>query len=188
MTSAVSICSAALIELGDKPISSFDENNDRTRAVANLYDLKRDAVLRAHPWNCTTKRVVLSPDTNPPAFDWQYQFALPNDWLRTLNVGLDSSPDDYVIEGRKVLMNKNVCYLRYVWRNSDEATWDSILIDAMKEVMKASIAYAITKSTSKEQLVNQIVQQVLKSARSVDGQENPPETLGDFPLLANRVR
>lgn len=188
MTSAVSICSAALIELGDKPISSFDENNDRTRAVSNLYALKRDAVLRAHPWNCATKRVVLSPDTNKPAFDWQYQFDLPNDWLRTVNVGLDHSPDDYLIESRKILMNQNVCYLRYVWRNSDEATWDAILIDAMKEVMKASIAYAITKSTSKEQLVQQVVQQVLRSARNADGQENPAETLGDFPLLANRTR
>lgn len=188
MTSAVSICSAALIELGDKPISSFDENNDRTRAVSNLYALKRDAVLRSHPWNCAIKRVVLSPDTNGPEFDWQYQFDLPNDWLRTLSVGIDGCEDDYVIEGRKLLMNKNVCYLRYVYRNNDEATWDAILVDAMKEVMKASIAYSITKSTSKEQLVQQVVQQVLRMARTVDGQENPPETLGDFPLLANRVR
>jgi len=188
MTSAVSICSAALIELGDKPISSFDDNNDRTRAVSNLYGLKRDAVLRAHPWNCAVKRIVLSPDTNAPAFDWQYQFDLPSDYLRVLSVGLNGQEDEYVLEGRKLLMNTNVCYLRYIYRNSDEATWDALLIDAMKEVMKASIAYSITKSTSKEQLVQQIVQNVLKSARAVDGQENPPETLGDFALLSNRVR
>ena len=48
--SAVSICSNALLLLGDKPIDSFDINNDRTRLVANLYTSKRDKVLRAHPW------------------------------------------------------------------------------------------------------------------------------------------
>jgi hypothetical protein len=188
MTSAVAICSNALIELGDKPISSFDENNDRTRSVANLYPMKRDAVLRAHPWNCATKRVVLSPDTDSPEFGWQYQFTMPANCLRVLSVGIDGREDDYQIEGRKILMNKNVCYLRYIWRNDVEVTWDATLIDAMKEVMKAAIAYSITKSTSKEQLVDQIVQRVLRSARNIDGQENPPETLGDFPLLANRVR
>ena len=36
--SAVSICSNALLLLGDRPISSFSENNDRTRLVANIYD------------------------------------------------------------------------------------------------------------------------------------------------------
>ncbi|MEK9796979.1 MAG: hypothetical protein VW713_09580, partial [Alphaproteobacteria bacterium] len=86
--SAVSICSNALLLLGDAPISSFDEDNDRTRLVANLYSAKRDRVLRAHPWNCATKREVLSPDATAPAFDWANRFLLPGDWLRTLSVGL----------------------------------------------------------------------------------------------------
>ena len=107
--SAVSICSNALLLLGDKPIDSFDVDNDRTRLVANLYEMKRDRVLRAHSWNCATKRVILSPDTDGPPFGWGYQFTLPNDWLRTLSVGEDGQEDDYAIEGRKILMDSNVC-------------------------------------------------------------------------------
>lgn len=187
--SAVSICSNALLLLGDKPIDSFDQNNDRTRLVANIYAMKRDAVLRSHPWNCATKRVVLSPDTEAPAFGWAYQFQLPDDFLRILSVGIEEeSPDDYAIEGRKLLMNSTVCRLRYIFRNDVEATWDALLVEAMTEVMKSACAYAITKSTSKEQLVEQIVRDVLKRARAVDGQEVTPETMGDFPLLANRYR
>lgn len=188
MTSAVSICSDALLELGANPISSFDENNDRTRLVANLYAARRDMVLRSHPWNCATKRVTLSPDTASPDFGWSYQFDLPSDWLRTLSVGIDGQEDDYVIEGRKILMNKNVCYLRYIFRNDVESTWDALLIEGMKEVMKAAISYAVTKSTSKEQTVREVLRDILRQARSIDGQENPPETLGDFALLSNRVR
>lgn len=187
-TSAVSICSNALLLLGDKPISSFSENNDRTRLVANLYAMKRDRVLRAHPWNCATKRVVLSPDATAPEFDWAYRFLLPEDWLRTLSVGLADTPDDYAIEGRYILMDSSVCRLRYIWRNNNEATWDALLIDAMTEVMKATLAYSITKSASKEELAEAIVKRVLKEARAIDGQEMPPDTFGDFPLLANRVR
>lgn len=186
--SAVSICSNALLQLGDDPISSFDEDNDRTRLVANLYEQKRDAVLRSHPWNCAIKRVVLSPSTTTPEFDWAYQFDLPADWLRNLSVGLVGDPDDHAVEGRMILMDSNVCYLRYIFRNDVPETWDSLLIDSMTEVMKAAITYATTKSTSKEQSVEQIVRDVLRSARAVDGQEGTPESLGDFPLLANRLR
>lgn len=188
MTSAVQICSNALLLLGDNPIDSFDVDNNRTRLVANLYESKRDKVLRSHPWNCATKRVTLSPSTVAPAFDWAYQFPLPDDWLRTLSVGLEGDSDDYRVEGRMILMDSNVCYLRYIWRNEVEATWDALLIDAMTQVMVAVLAYAVTKSTTKQASEEEIVKRVLKSARAVDGQEDPAESLGDFPLLANRIR
>lgn len=186
--SAVSICSNALLLLGDKPIGSFSVDDDRTRLVANLYPSKRDRVLRAHPWNCATKRVILSPDTVSPVFGWKYQFQLPDDWLRTIAVGIDGAEDDYAIEGRKVLMNSNTCRLRYIFRNDVEATWDALLIDAMTQVMVAALTYAITKSTTKQASEEEIVKRVLKESRSADGQEVPSETLGDFPLLANRLR
>ena len=186
--SAVSICSNALLLLGDRPISSFSENNDRTRLVANLYDYKRNRVLRAHSWNCSTKRVILSPDVAAPPFGWAYQFQLPNDWLRTLSVGEDGAEDDFAIEGRKIIMDSNVCRLRYIWNNTEESTWDSLLVEAMTQVMVAALTYPITKSTTKQATEEEIVKRVLKEARAVDGQEVTPETLGDFPLLANRMR
>lgn len=186
--SAVSICSNALLQVGDKPIDSFDVDNDRTRLVANIYTAKRDKVLRLHPWNCATKRVILSPDTEAPPFDWKYQFLLPEDWLRTLSVGEDGAPSDYAPEGRMIMMDTNACYLRYIFRNEVESTWDALLIDAMTQVMVAALTYPITKSTTKQATEEEIVKMVLKTARAVDGQESPPETLGDFPLLANRMR
>lgn len=187
--SAVSICSNALLQLGDRPIDSFEANDDRTRLVANLYEMKRDRVLRLHPWNCAIKRVVLSPESEPPAFEWAYQFQLPADWLRTLSVGeTDDHQTDYAQEGRKILADTNVLKLRYIYRNTVEATWDALLVEAMTQVMVATLAYAVTKSTSKQQLEAAIIKDVLKTARAVDGQEGTPETLGDFPLLANRYR
>lgn len=187
-TSAVSICSNALLQLGDAPIDSFLIDNDRTRLVANLYAGKRDKVLRLHPWNCATKRVVLSPDVSAPVFDWAYQFQLPNDWLRTISIGLKGSVDDYKLEGRKLLMNTNICRLQYIWRNEVEATWDSLLVEAMTQVMIAALTYPITKSTTKQATEEEIVRDVLKTSRAIDGQENPSETLGDSPILSNRMR
>jgi hypothetical protein len=186
MTTSVSIASNALLMLGAQPINDFNEDSDRARLASNLYEPARDLLLRSHPWNCAIKRVVLSPDTDAPAFGYSYQFTLPGDWLRTLSVGDYGEEIDYRIEGRKILADDAVLYLRYIFRNDQESTWDTMLIDAMTKTMSATMAYAITQSTSKEELEFKKLEMALKQARAVDGQEDPPETLGDFRLLAAR--
>ncbi len=178
MTTAVDICSNALGMLGDRGISSFDETSDRARLCRTLYPQIRDFVLRSHPWNCATKRVIIDADTTAPAFGWTSSFPLPGDWLRTLSVGDEGYTQDYTIENRQILANLSSIKLRYLYR-APEALWDSMLVHSMTVAMRQALAYPITASTSLEQLVMQAINGVLQQARSVDGQENPPETLGD---------
>ncbi|MCP6417776.1 hypothetical protein NL482_26825, partial [Klebsiella pneumoniae] len=77
----------ALLALGAHPINSFDENTDHARLCSNLYPTVRNKLLRAHPWNCVVKRVVLSPVSTAPVFGFRFQFALPGDLLRVLSIG-----------------------------------------------------------------------------------------------------
>lgn len=184
--SDISICSNALLLLGAKTISSFDENNDRARLASNLYPMIRNYLLRSHPWNCAIKRVALAPDATAPEFDWDNQFTLPGDFMRVLAVGEADAEVEFKIESGKLLCDENPCYLRYVWRNEDPATWDDMLVWGMTQAMKAAFAYPITQSTSLEDLVDKACEKVLKKARAVDGQDDTPDTLGDSPLLNSR--
>ena len=182
----VSICSNALLMLGDAPIADFNEGSDRARLAANLWPTARDFVLRLHPWNCAVKRVVLAPDILPPAFEWGAQFTLPDDWLRTLQVGEGNDFEEYRIEGRKLLMNSNACQLRYIWQNDQPASWDSILVWAMTMAMRAVFAYGVTQSGSLEEAIDRALRGVLQKARAADGQEEPPDALSDNPLMRAR--
>lgn len=184
--SAVSICSNALLELGAQPISSLAEANDRARIAANLYESVRDSVLRSHPWNCAVKRVVLAPDVEVPAFDYPAYFLLPGDHLRTLQVGEDGARPAYRVESGKIAAFGTVLPLRYIWRNENEASWDTMLVDAMTLTMAARMAYGITKSASMAELREKLRRDFMKQCRAVDGQEDPPETLGDERLLNAR--
>ncbi len=184
MATAVSICSNALVMLGDKPINSLSEDSDRARTAANLWPDVRDFVLRSHPWNCAIKRATLSPQVTPPAFDFSYSFLLPSDWLRTLQVGLRGERPEYQMEGRTILMQENVCRLRYVFRNDNPATWDALLVHAVTLCMKAALAYPITQGASVEQLAQAVRAPILKQARAVDGQEDDVDYLDDSPLYA----
>lgn len=186
MTSAVSICSNALLMNGAQTIASFDDNTDRARQCSNLYPTVRDYVLSSHPWNCCIRRVQLSPDASKPAFDWTNQFTLPADFLRILAVGESGNEDDYDLEDGKILTDASLVNLRYLYKNDNEVKWTPLLVMAVTLAMRQVLAYPITQSTSLEQLIDTAIEPILKRARTIDSQDQPPETLGNFRLLNAR--
>lgn len=190
MASEVSVCSNALLMLGAKPISSLvpggEGNADRVQLAANLWPLVRDDLLRAHPWNCAVKRRVLSPDATAPAFDYSARFLLPEDWLRTLQVGEDGNPIDYRAEGRYLLAEGNALPLVYVSRNEDVSSWDTALISVATARMAAAMAYAVTQSASLAEAMERKAEMAFKRATAEDGQDEPPYTLGDYRQTASR--
>jgi hypothetical protein len=186
MATKVTICSNALLLLGDQTINSLTEGSPRARLAANLYDSTRDDLLRSHPWNCAVKRVILAPDVDAPAFDYGAQFSLPGDWLRNLSVGPDGQEVDYKVEGQKIIANGTSLALRYIFRNDNEATWDALLVTGMELKMAAAMAYGITKSTSLADMMYGKLERHMKTARSTDGQDDPAQTLGDERLYSAR--
>lgn len=185
-TSDVQICSNALLLLGAQSINSFDDDSDRALLVSNLWANSRDAVLRAHPWNCAVKRIALAPLSEAPAFDYAYQFNLPADCLRVLGCGKKGEEQEYELEGRRLLSDEATLYLRYIYRNEDVTTWDSALVQAAEAYIAMTCAYPITKSSSQQEMAANLWKLKLRDARTIDGLENPPETAGDFPLLTAR--
>lgn len=186
MATGVSICSNALLMLGAQTINDFNEPVDRAKIAANLYPTIRDDLLRSHPWNCTIKRALLAPDATPPAFGYDNQFELPADFLRALEVGQSGYQIDYLVEGRSILANATSVELRYVYLNPVENTWDAGLVALLTLAMAAAMAYPITQSAALQATMEQKLVMAKKVARAVDGQEDPPQTLGDERLYASR--
>jgi hypothetical protein len=188
MTTAVSICSNALMMLGKSPIASLTDENDRAQYCANLYPMLRDSLLRKHFWNCAIKRVLLSPLSQAPAYGYTAQFQLPGDFLRLYEVGTSNAfITDFQLENRTILANATALPLRYVWRNDNEDNWDSGLIQTATAQMAALLAYPITQSTSLRDSLMATAKEVLRESKAIDAQENPSETMGDeFPLISGR--
>jgi hypothetical protein len=80
-------------------------------------------------------------------------------------------------------------YLHYL-ASKDVSEWDANLANVMVRRMQLELAYPITKSASLRDVLRQEYYAkgvgVLAAAKSVDGQENPPEDFGDSPLIAVR--
>lgn len=185
MATDVEICAAALMLLGAAPIASLSEQGKSATLCANLYPLARRDMMRMHAWNCAIRRVLLAPLSDAPPYGWSHWFAKPGDWLRTLDVGLRGQGLDYEFEGNRILCNTTSLPFRYV-SDVTEGNWDSHMVDVMVKRMVADLAYPITKSTSLAQLKQSLYQDAKKTAKAVDGQENPPEEIDDSPFIAVR--
>jgi hypothetical protein len=113
-----------------------------------------------------------------PAWGWQYQFALPGDLLRLLQVGETGATLPHEYEGGRVLANVSPLAVRYV-ADVDESLWDPALVDAMTWRMAMALAYPTTASAAVADRMAQEYARRLQRAKSIDGQENPPEDMGD---------
>jgi hypothetical protein len=182
----VSICSNALLMLGAQSINDLTEDNDRARLASNLYPTVRDGILSSHPWKDCITRVALSPDTAAPAFDWAYQYTLPGDFIQVLGCGELGLESEFRIEGGKLLCDENPLYLRYVYLNTNPATWDGMLVSAVTLSMAAAMAYGITQSAALGESLAKQALYALKQAKANNGQADSGETLGDFRLQAAR--
>ena len=200
MPSTVDIANYALNNLGASNISSLDENSKAARIVNQRYEAVRDAVFRAHPWNCLIQRAQLAQETDAPAFGYTYQYALPTNpyCLRVLEFsnGTLSYPQDnitnnsggpvFVIEGRKLLTDEAVARIKYIGRITDPQQYDASLVEALAARLAAEVCYAITGSTSMVQIQTSLYEAKINEARFNDATEGATQRLEASDFIESR--
>ena len=179
MASVVQICNSALNQLGASSITALTENSKNARICNERYETIRDAVYRSHPWNCLVKRVQLAQDSDTPAWGFTYQYTLPSDCLRVLQIKDYNS--DYKIEGRKLLIEESEVYLIYLAMESDVNQLDVLLRETIAAGLASDIAYAITSNLQVAKLMTEKYGLKLSEARHTDASEgyNTDPTLGN---------
>jgi hypothetical protein len=174
MASEVDIINSAMNMIGASNIIARDEDSKAARVSNQRYDSIRDAVLRAHPWNCAVTRRSLAPDSETPAFDWDYQFTLPADpyCLRVLR--LDFLDIEFRVEGRKIVSNESSINLIYIARVTDPNEYDTLLQESIAARLAADVSFTLSQSTSLTQNMFNLYESKLKEARFVDATEGTP--------------
>ena len=173
------IINSALNMLGASNIISRGEDSKSARITNQRYDYVRDAVLRAHPWNCAIKRVTLAADSDSPTFGFTNQFTLPTDpyCLRVLR--LEYLDVDFRVEGRKIHCDEDTLNLIYIARVMDPNEYDQSLVEAIAARLAADTSYALVQSTSLTGAMYQLYDNKLSEARFIDATEGTPGALNN---------
>ena len=198
------ICQLALDYLQEdnqEPIVDIDNpTTDIEVTFARWYDTTRRSLLRKKPWNFAIKRAVLNPTGQTPAFGYQNEYDLPNDFIRFLTIedpGIFSKRflTDYVLESNKILTDSTnsaqqtsseILNLRYIFDVTSITAMDPIFIDLFAIDLAENVAYKFTVSNTNVERLNGLRTQKMTEAAAIAGQENPPVRVERSAALARR--
>jgi hypothetical protein len=195
--SALSICSDALLMLGAKAISSFNEGTNAANVCDRLYpDIKNQALLN-YPWSFVYKKIQLSQLITTPTTEYKYEYQLPGDRIgppRMVFVtnAVGARPiKSYRIFQDKLLSNETTIYVDYPYAVL-EYEMPVYFVQLLKYLMAWHLSLPITDQIDKTQYWQQIAIGAasengrggyMRTATTIDAQGQPIPVIEDFSLI-----
>jgi len=169
-TSVVQIVNNALVKIGANAILTLTEDSEAARSSNLIYEQIRDACIRDHVWNFAVNRVELAQNSTAPAFEFAYQYNLPSDCLRVLQ--MEDLDMFYKIEGGKLLTDEGTAKIMYLARVEDVNLFDSMFVEALSARLAAELAVTLAESNTLYSNMMEMYNRKLGDARSMDAQES----------------
>jgi len=169
-TSIVQIVNNALVKIGANAILTLTEDSEAARAANLIYEQIRDACIRDHVWNFAVNRVELAQNSIPPAFEFSYQYNLPSDCIRVLQ--MENMDMFYKIENGKLLTNESPAKILYLARVEDVNLFDAMFVEALSARIAAELAVTLAESNTLYGNMMEMYQRKVADARSMDAQES----------------
>ena len=199
MANTVEICNLALAIIGSARITSISDDVESARVLNDVFDIVRDSELRANNWNFAMKRASIAALTTVPVAEFSYEYQLPSDCLRVVEVGEDtpavsltsyrsSREREWAISGRKIETDlSSPLSIRYVSRVTDTGKFDAMFVTALACRLASVIANRITDLSDRRSLAMQEYRQAIFEAMRADAIESPPEALMDNSWIISRL-
>ena len=184
--SSIALCSRALLKIGTRSISSFDEGTAEAEVASSLYSPTRDAMLSSHSWTFATAQATLPRLEATPVADFQYAFQLPPDFLRVLSAGVGRGHGlDYRIQEKRLHADVPEVVLSYVFR-PNETDFPPFFDQALISRLAAEFCIPLTDSTSRAETLLRIADVETKRARITDTMQETSRAFDDFSLIKAR--
>lgn len=196
----ITICSDALLMIGAKAITSFNDGTDESSICDRLYPDIRDSLLVMYPWSFNTKKIQLAQLLTTPGSVWKYAYQLPGDKLNNPRAVYESSAigspvrKDWEIQGDQLLTNLESVYIDYQYSVGEYAMPQYFI-----QLLKYMVAWHIAESLTEQQEKAAKWQRVavgdpsengrggfFRTAAQIDGQGNPSRAISDFTLVDAR--
>ena len=139
-----------------------------------------------YPWGFATKREVLAPDPDPPAFEFSYRHQLPADFVRV--VELYQYDGDYRVENFGLYCDSDTVYLRYIYDVKDLGTADPLFVDALEWLIAHKISRYLTESESVREEAWAGFRSVLPLAKFIQSTEHSQRYLEADDLIDARLQ
>lgn len=197
---AITICSDALLMLGAKAISSFNDGTDESSVCDRLYPDIRDSTLMMYPWSFSMKKVALARLITAPGSVWKYAYQLPGDRLGSPRAVYDTAAvgatprKEWEIQGDQVLTNLDAVYIDYQY-SVGEFAMPQYFVQLLKYQVAWHIAEPITEQAEKAAFWRRMALGeagengrggYFRQATQIDGANNSIKVIDDYTLITAR--
>jgi len=146
----VSICSEALILLGQTAITSFDDGTAGAGAASKIYPKVKSSTLGMYPWTFTLAKVQLGQLAAAPTNVWEYAYQLPSQMLTGVPRKVFASDSvganvikDYEIQGNQLLTDYTKIFVDFQ-QTVDEQSMPDYFVKLLTYQMAWHLAIPIT--------------------------------------------
>lgn len=115
----IELCNTALVRLGAKTFTSFDDGSDMAEICSTQYEITLGRCLSAHPWRFATEKEQLARLATPPVNGWKYAYQLPTSMISGPWAVYDSLDEnapplrEFEIYGDKLYSDSEVVVIDY---------------------------------------------------------------------------
>jgi hypothetical protein len=199
MASVIQVANRALTKLGSARITSLSDDVKAARSISSCFEDLRDDELRAHRWQFAMKRTTLAALSTAPAFGYNYQYALPSDFLRIDMVDdrfpaaimdnyIDAEYLEWTLEGNVILTDIAApLKLRYIAQITDPTYWDENFREALASRLAMEIAEDLTQSESKKASAAKDYDRAIRQAIRINSIERPAVMPPDNSWVISRI-
>lgn len=197
----VSICSEALILLGQTSITSFDDGTAGAGAASKIYPKVKSSTLGMYPWTFTLAKTQLAQLSDAPTNVWQYAYSLPAQMLTGVprsvynsgNVGA-AVVKEFEIQGNDLLTDYSTIYVDYQ-QSINEQAMPHYFVKLLTYQMAWHLAIPITDQSTMMETYRTIALGPLsesgrggffRTATSIDSAGQSTTIIGDYLLTEVR--
>ena len=180
---STSICNQALVFLGERPLLAFPEESLNSDYCMIFYASVKEGELIKHPWNFATTRIQLTQLATTPINIYPYQFQLPVDLLKILDVyPLDAR---WRREQKSILADCTPLAARGVF-NVNEEDFTSIFGSVIAARLAMLLAPMITERDSKFSQAAAWYDDIVRDAKRIDMNEESVDQIDDLNVISLR--
>lgn len=189
-STAIDIASAALVHLGEQPITSFKQQVARAVTVNQLYESTVSGKLGEKRWGFARTTAMLARlAATPEGSVWQASYQLPADLLLIHRVTINGQPIRYERYGDAIQCNAVTTEPVYVTysRRVPEAEWPDVFRVAIEYELAARFAFPVTAQESLAAAMRREAIAAWAVARGALAQEVPAQRLPISRMKAVRL-
>jgi len=179
--SAVSICSNALVLLGDQPIASFTDGDTGSLVANQLYTTTYHAMLTETLWHFATRTENLVQLTDKPKNNYKYKYQLPSDLLYIVSADCTR----YEVYERELYSDMPKVQIEMIYP-VDEMNLPSYFAKALEYNLASLFAIPVTGNATRADYYRSLYELELKRAKRADASQRPGYKMGEDRLLAVR--